>query len=207
MPTITDIQPQRRRKDVYNLYIDDKFICGLSDLDISMAGLHIGQSVETTRLVELVAQSRFSKAYNLCLNFLSYRARSTTEIADYLKRKDFDEATTEQVIAKLTSARFLDDESFARSWVANRNLLKPRSSFMLRRELQQKGIAKDIIEKVLLDRDPDAELEMLAELIRKKQKTPRYTDAQKLTQYLLRQGFSYSQIKQGLELVIGENKS
>ncbi len=207
MPTITDIQPQRRRRDVFNLYIDDKFVCGLSDLDISLAGLHIGQEMEATRVVELVSQSQFAKAYNQSLNYLSYRARSSFEVADYLKRKDFDEATIEKVITKLTKAQLLDDMSFARSWITNRNVLKPRSVLMLRRELQQKRIAKDTIEAVLAEYDKDTELAIVTELIRKKQKTPRYTDAQKLTQYLLRQGFTYAQIKQGFELVVGENKS
>ena len=86
----------------------------------------------------------------------------------------------------------LDDASFARSWVANRRLLKSVSKRRLMQELKQKHIADDIIRAVLEDDEADDRTE-LRELVAKKR--ARYPDNQKLMQYLARQGFGFDDIK------------
>ena len=95
------------------------------------------------------------------------------------------------VLQRLDNHGYLDDEHFAKLWVENRNVSKGVSQKKLRNELLQKGIAAHIIDKVLSNTSRSDEDE-LKKVVAKKRN--RYTDEQKFIQYLLRQGFNYSDI-------------
>ncbi len=62
-------------------------------------------------------------------------------------------------------------------------------------ELRSKGVESVIIERYV-DESPRTDADELQKVIAKKR--ARYSDEQKLMQYLARQGFSYDDIKQAL---------
>ena len=64
-------------------------------------------------------------------------------------------------------------------------------------ELQQKRISSDTISKVLAEDETD-ERQVVRDVIAKKRTQTRYQDDQKLIAYLLRQGFSYDDIRSAL---------
>ena len=110
------------------------------------------------------------------------------------------EEDIEAVIAKLIDMRVIDDENFARFFVANRNQIKGTSEKKLRIELQKKGVSETIIHEVLSEDEfgekiRDDKIEIM-KMIEKKRRRG-YDDA-KLTQYLARQGFSYDLIRESL---------
>ena len=74
----------------------------------------------------------------------------------------------------------------------NRFVKKGVSAKRLRIELMKKGISKDIIERVLNESSRNDE-EEIAKIIAKKR--AKYND-EKLTAYLLRQGFSYDLVRE-----------
>jgi len=53
----------------------------------------------------------------------------------------------------MTELGYLDDEAFARSWVASRDRARPRGTHALRRELQLKGVERAVVDAVLDERD------------------------------------------------------
>ena len=107
----------------------------------------------------------------------------------------------ENVIAKLIEDKAIDDRNFARFFVENRNRIKGTSEKKLRLELKKKGISDAIISEVM-SRDEFGEKirddrEEIVKIIEKKRR--RGYDDQKLTGYLLRQGFSYDLIREVLK--------
>ena len=109
----------------------------------------------------------------------------------------------EAVIAKLIDMRIIDDENFARFFVSNRNQIKGTSEKKLRMELKNKGVSDAIIREVLSEDEfgekiRDDKVEIM-KMIEKKRR--RGYDDVKLTQYLLRQGFSYDLIRESLSSV------
>ena len=109
----------------------------------------------------------------------------------------------EAVIAKLIDLRIIDDENFARYFVTNRNQIKGTSEKKLRMELKNKGVSDAIIREVLSEDEfgekiRDDKVEIM-KMIEKKRR--RGYDDVKLTQYLLRQGFSYDLIRESLSSV------
>jgi regulatory protein len=99
----------------------------------------------------------------------------------------------------LRTIGLLNDLAFARSWIANRRLLKPTSARKLRLELKQKQVAEEIIQEAMAEDETD-EQEVLQQLIAKKRNQTKYNhDNLKLMQYLARQGFNYDAIKSALD--------
>lgn len=202
MPIITRVERQKNNQQRYSVFIDGKFSFALGDLDLSNSGLREGQELSEAELTDWITKSVGNKAYERALNYLSFRPRSTKEVRDYLDKKEFDEPTTQLVLDKLQSAGFVNDQSFATSWVDNRQLLKPRSKRRLTQELRQKGLSDSDIEQAVGEVD---EIEALKVVVAKK--AARYKDARLLINYLVGQGFNYGLVRQVLEeLGIGSHK-
>lgn len=84
--------------------------------------------------------------------FLEARPRSVTEIQRKLTSMGYQVALVDEVVARLRELGYLDDEAFARAWVESRDRVRPRGEHALRRELALKGIDRQTVDGVLLDR-------------------------------------------------------
>ncbi|OGL30490.1 hypothetical protein A3F37_01290 [Candidatus Saccharibacteria bacterium RIFCSPHIGHO2_12_FULL_41_12] len=191
---ITDIKKQVKRSDRYSIYGDNKYVFSLSENELLNSGIKINQEYDGEELERLQRVVVLDKAYDRSLNMISRRPRSIWEMKQYLKQKDYSEDVIEEVLNKLSNRKYIDDQKFAEAWVRDRRLLKKTSKRRLQQELRAKRVSDEIIQKVLLDDETD-EHEVLKQLIEKKRSQTRYQDDQKLIQYLIRQGFNYSDIK------------
>ena len=99
---------------------------------------------------------------------------------------------SESIIQRLLDKKYLDDYKFAEWYVENRFVKKGVSRKRLNMELMKKGVAREIIDEVIDERDDEEELRKM--IARKRAKY----DDEKLIAYLGRQGFSYDLIKQAL---------
>jgi regulatory protein len=189
---ITGIKQQVKRADRYSIYIDEKYVCSFSENELLNLGLRIGQELTPDGLEQLKADSNRDKAYMRALDLLSRRPRSEWELRDYLKRKDYEPDMIDIILNMLSDKGYVNDADFARRWIDNRHLLKPTSKRRLRQELKQKRISDEVIDQVLSEDETD-EREVLRELVERKRS--RYPDKTKFMQYLVRQGYSYDDIK------------
>lgn len=207
MPTITGIKPQKKSQQLYNIYVDDKFVLGISDLQISLLGLKIGQTITEERLAELSRDIQQQKAYHRALYYLKFRSRSEKEMADYLKGKNFDESSINATVEKLKTEKLIDDLVFSQQWLKNRLQFQHYPLRKIRAELHQKGIDKDVIDQALTELDDEAEADSLRELIKQKRRQSKYREPPKLLAYLVGRGYSYGLVKQVLaDELSGENR-
>ena len=200
MATITDIQKQRRRETRYSVYLDGRYAFGLTDLELSTSGLRVGQSLSAADVAEFEKQAGQTKAYGLGVRYVAIRPRSRLDVAEYLKRRGYSGEAVVVVLERLGQLGLVDDQAFAAAWIANRQAIRPRSRRALAQELAAKGVARTDIESALGQQvGPEAEAAAAARIVAKKRHLPQYADAQKLTGYLLRQGFSYEAAQAALE--------
>ena len=217
---VSDIREAVRDKNRVNIYIDDKFFCSLDISQVVDLHLKIGRELSGEDLDQLKRASDFGKFYARALEYALMRPRSSKEISDYLKKKTLDrkvrvknrkngEYSTQEkkgydasliplVFSRLEERGYINDRRFAELWVENRNVSKGTSVKKLRLELQQKGISSKIIDEVLAE-SGRSEIEELRKIIARK--AQKYPDEQKLIQYLLRQGFNYSDISDELSSI------
>ena len=77
------------------------------------------------------------------LRYLSSRPRSEREVRRRLERA-YDSPAVEHALERLRELDLLDDAAFARAWSRSRADHRPRSAAMIRRELQAKGVERDV---------------------------------------------------------------
>lgn len=207
---ITGISEQKRDKNRINVMVDGVYRFSLDIAQYGELGIRVGKEYTEEELVELETESQFGKVYARALEYCLMRPHSGREVGDYLYRKTRDSRTktggvkkgvspqiTERVFNRLLDRGYIDDEKFARFWIENRNLKKGVSRRKLQAELRAKGVDGLIVERELAATDRGDESEIQKIIAKKRQ---RYSDDQKLMQYLARQGFSYDDIKQALEV-------
>jgi regulatory protein len=88
--------------------------------------------------------------------FLAVRQRSVAETSKRLRQLGYPPALVEEVITRLIEMNYLDDETFARAWVESRDRAKPRGAQGLRRELALKGVPREIVDGVMVEREQSA---------------------------------------------------
>jgi regulatory protein len=191
---ITAIKQQVKRQGRYSIFVDDKYAFSLSENALLDQKITIGLEIGQAELTAFKDASKFDKAYNLVLAYVARRPRSEWELRDYFRRKEIDEDAGDQIMTRLKDYGYVNDLSFARSWVENRRLLKPVSKRRLMLELRQKHVGDEIARQVLAE-DETSDRDTLSQLVERKRKQTRYQDDQKLMQYLVRQGYSYDDVK------------
>jgi regulatory protein len=205
---ITALKVQLRDKDRVNVFVDGKYSFSLDITQVAELGIKTGAEYTAEELAELENESQFGKLYTRSLEYVLVRPRSQRELRDYLYRKTRDTRTktgtikkgvspelTERVFNRLLEKGYLNDEKFARFWVENRNMRKGSSLRKLQSELMAKGVERSIIEHALQTSER-SDTNELQKIILKK--ASRYSDEQKLMAYLVRQGFSYDDVKQAI---------
>ena len=139
-------------------------------------------------------------AYDAAVRYLGSRPRSVLEIKRHLRTKRFDEAAQDKAIDQLRAQRYIDDEAFARYWVEQRLRFRPKADRALISELMQKGVARETIDLVIGEADPNAELERARTAIRRPMTRWLAMDERerkrKIHTYLAGRGFGYDVIEE-----------
>jgi regulatory protein len=201
MKTVTDIRRGQRGKRV-NIFLDERFAFSLEAEVALKEGLRTEQALSEDEIEALVKADQFQRCLNAALNYLDYRPRSQAELAERLHRRGFDGDSVAAVLARLKTQGLVDDLAFARFWQENRQSFRPRSQQLTRRELSQKGVSRDIIDRVVtgLD-DEDSAYRAAAAKARRLATNDHESFRRKLGQFLKRRGFGYGLIKTTVERV------
>lgn len=141
------------------------------------------------------------RAYTQVVRILSYRPYSEKEIREKLSKKKFDSQVIEQVIHKLKEDNLINDQEFANWWAEQRQEFRGKSKYIIKRELAEKGIDKDIVDTIVTNAKGDYETAK-AFLERKNRTFARYTGEEytkKITGFLQRKGFSWEVINKILK--------
>ncbi len=201
---ITKIEEQVNNPDRVNIFIDGRFALGLSEELRYLNGLREGQEIDPARLEELVKKEEFQKAMEQALNFLSFRKRSRKEVYDRLRKSDFPEETILSVLDRCQDLKYIDDYSFAESFIKDKTNINKHGSRRIKQELRLKGISDEIINSFEVDQE--AEYEMALRLAEKRVRSYKNDDYQKkyrkLSGYLARRGYDYSIISDVLKEVL-----
>ncbi|MBR3253316.1 RecX family transcriptional regulator [Candidatus Saccharibacteria bacterium] len=199
---ITDLRQGVKNPERVNVFVDEKFSFSLDVAQVVDLKIKIGQELTDEELEELKKASEFGKLYQRTLEWVLSRPHSERETRDYLFKKIFerklDKSYVEIIVDKLKKKKYLNDSLFAEWYVENRFVKKGISKKRLKMELAKKGIASEIIEKVLDARNDEEEI--LKFIAKKRSKY----DDDKLIQYLCRQGFEY-QLAQNLVRDFGKD--
>ncbi|MBO9370484.1 MAG: RecX family transcriptional regulator [Chloroflexi bacterium] len=199
---ITALRVQRRNRNRVNVYLDGRFAFGLAAIEA--ARLQVGQVLSDEDIARLRQRDTAERAAGRALDLLSYRPRSEAEIRERLTER-YDPETAGEVLERLRRSGLVDDREFARYWVQNRLEHNPRGAVALRQELYQKGVDESAIEEALAEYDEEEAATRAAETARRKLRgLPPDVFRRRLTDYLLRRGFSYGVVRAVVQQALEE---
>ena len=194
--------------------VDGKYRFSLDILQVTELGIKISKEYTEQELIELEDESQFGKLYARALEYTMMRPHSAKEVRDYLWRKTrttrvkvrgtnelrekpgVNQTIADRVYDRLVERGYVNDESFTRYWVENRQATKGISPRKLVSELRTKGVDQSVIDEAMQNSPREEKSEIRKILAKRRHK---YDDEQKLIAYLARQGFSYDTIRDALD--------
>lgn len=142
----------------------------------------------------------------ILLRALSERARTRSELATLLAKRNVPDEAAEEILDRFADVGLIDDAAFASAWVNSRQQRKHLSRRALRAELQRKGVGRDEMDEALAEVSHDDEYEAALSLAR--QRMARLAGLERDVQYrrlagvLGRKGFSGSIVSSVLRQVL-----
>ena len=140
------------------------------------------------------------EAFATAVKYISYRPRTEQETRERLLKR-YSNHIVEVVIARCHDNNFLNDQKFSELWVESRTNSKPKSAFMIRRELISKGISQQIAEEAIQSVDDNVNaLSAADKKTRSINLLPKDKFIKKLMNHLLRKGFSGDVVRETITI-------
>lgn len=200
MSRVTAIRIGKGRRKRVKVFLGDRFAFSLETEVAIKEGLQVGQELSANQVEALARSDHVQRCLNAAIHYLSYRSRSEFEVRGRLQQRGFDGDSIEMAIARLKEQGLVNDMDFARFWKENRDSFSPRSQWLTKLELRQRGVADDIIDQVVNTIDDDDSAYRAA--LSKARSLPR-SDYQgfrrRLGGYLKRRGFGYGVVNHTVE--------
>jgi regulatory protein len=202
MKKVTALRTGRRQGKRVNVFLDGRFAFSLEAEVAVKHGLEMGQELSEGDIEALTRADLRHRCLNAALLYLSYRPRSEAELRQRLHWRGFDGDNVETALAKLREQGLVDDLAFAQFWKDNREAFRPRSRWLTKLELRQKGVADNIIDQVVANVDEeDSAYRAAVSRARSLPRSDYQSFRRRLGEYLKRRGFSYQIITQTVERV------
>ncbi|MFZ3577998.1 recombination regulator RecX [Virgibacillus sp. DJP39] len=206
MKKITRITTQKKRKNRYNIFLDDGndeyYGFSVDEAVLIEYKLQKNLELEDSMIDELIQKDDLHKSYTLTINFLSYRMRTKKEIHDYLVKKEVDEEHIKQIMDRLLTEGLLDDRMFADSFVRTRIQTSIKGPMLVKKELIEKGVSVTIASEAIKEYTFDVQMEKIEKWIDKKMNKQGRDSFKKQVQQLqvtlMQKGFEQDVIKEAV---------
>ncbi len=191
----------KAKKTGLKVFIDEEYAFLLSEDELEKYNLKEGDNITMKLYEELRDKVVYPRAVQKALSLLKFMERCEQELRSKLVQEAYPQEVVDRVIDYVYHYGYLDDERFASGFVRSRKNRK--SKLMIKTELLQKGVARELIDLVFQEEyeneeSEDAELIAIQKAIAKKTRDPAALspeDKQKLITSLYRKGFDLSKIK------------
>lgn len=203
--TITRLVAQRKDPTRVSVFIDDAFAFGVHQDLVGEHRMARGDVLTADEQLALVQADAGLRAYQKVLHFIGYRPRTEYEVRRKIQALGCDETLTEDLIARLYRYHYLDDAQYALAYARNRLANKGYGPRRVQQELARKGIPRSLAESALAELvEPDTLLDTAKALAEKRwDRLAREPDARKrrkkVSDYLMRRGYTWDTIKQVLD--------
>lgn len=138
------------------------------------------------------------------IRLLGRRDHARNELIRKARKKGYDEQIVSQTVDELDEKDYLDDESFARSFAADKQKFRKWGPGKISSELSKRGVSRAVIQRVISELNSDLELgKICVDLaLKRKKHFLRESNFQvrrrKIAAWLQRKGYSYDTIRTAL---------
>ena len=196
--SVSDIKVQKKNSFRFSLFIQDKFLIGVSDSTLTRFNLRKGTLVTPEILRELIKEEDTWALKEYFIRLLGRRDHARNELRDKARKKGYPLTTIEEVLDELTEKKYINNRSFAKKFAHDKFEFNKWGINKIRAELFKKGISEREINIVLATISDVDQLETVRELVEKNKRKFRRAEPtkrrKKIFDFLLRKGYSSSSI-------------
>ena len=200
---IARIENSKHVQERVLVYLEEGDPLRITQNELLQFGLYQGMDLSPELVVQLQNTGRRSESRAAAARMASGRMLSRKELTDKLNRKGIDLDTAEETADWLESLGAVDDIAYA-GVIARHYAAGGYGPGRVRQELQKRGIPRELWDDALFQLPDSAEAIDL--FLRKKLggRTPDRAMLKKLSDALLRRGFSWNDIRPALNRLGGE---
>lgn len=207
---ITKVEKQKRWKHRYNIFINEEYAFSVHEDTLIKHRLNKGEAVNHEEIESIMTDEERNSAYLKAVSIIGRRQHSSSEVKRKLKEQGFELPVIEWACEKLVQQNYINDEEFAKMWTDSRIIFQRKGRNLVRQELQQKGINKELVKNAMEAIKPEDELAgamKLAQTKWKQTKGETFERKRKTAAFLMRRGYTGSMVTQILgRLTSGENE-
>ncbi len=170
--------------------------------------LETGRSIDGTEYAQLTVESQRYRCKAMALGYLAICPRSALEMQSYLGKKKFDHDLIREIVTALTNAGYINDADYAARYIDNKLRKKMVGKRLLARDLQRRGISRQIINHALKETESrHTDPEALYAIAQKKYAAVRdkKNSIAKLSYFLHGRGFDAEMVNAVIERILREN--
>ena len=195
---ITKIEQQKKNKSRFSVFIDGEFSFGADNFTVVSHGLSEGVEITEKKLAQIKAGALTEDAKNYAERLVSARSYTEKAMRGTLVTHVGDEETIDKTINFLKEYKLIDDYDFAIRYAHDLVHLKKFGLKQVVWKLQEKGIPKEIAQKVVseleLDNTVSKNLKSLA--LKKLSGNFDIKNIMKVKRYLASRGYDFDDINQ-----------
>jgi len=208
MSKITSVVPQKKNPQRFNIFLDGEFAFGADEDLVVNRRLVVGKIIPSEDLEKILFEAEVGKLMERMYRWFNLRQHSEKEVREYfrIRNRDISQIVVDALIDVLKKKSLINDLEFAKAWVEARRKSKQKGNKVLKFELYQKGIVKEIIDEILEDESSQEGLAKLA--LEKKMRAWKNLIPLELKKkaydFLMRKGFEYEVVKIVVEKLAGK---
>lgn len=175
----------------YEVIIDNNKYIIYEDV-IVKNNLLVKKEITKSLLNDLIKSNAFYEAYYFSLKMIKNRLRTKKEIIEKLKKSEYPSDIISSVIERLEKEKYLNDDIYSKSYIHDMIHLKMIGPLKIIKDLEMKGISKDIVLNNIKVYTKDIEYEKLNKLI-----TKAVSNNSNKSTYILKNKIVYDMLNKG----------
>lgn len=163
-----------------------------------------GKEISESLYQKILDDNYKATPYHQALQFIEIRKRSKEELKGYLLKKNIEEELIEEVIAKLEHEGYIDDQSFAKSYISDKLNLSNDGLIKIKKTLGNYKVDENIIDNLLSNIDVQEINDRIDKLIEKQMRiNNKYSGnvlKNKIYNYLINLGYDSTLVLERIDM-------
>lgn len=192
--TVTEFRPVTKQK--YQIEVEGHSPFVLYKGEVFRYHIEKDREISPEIYREIIEEVLTKRAKLRALHLLEQGDRTKKDLEEKLLKNGYPPEAAEAALAYVESFHYIDDKRYALSYIQNQSGRKGRARIQM--ELRRKGVPQEYIDQAFQEMEEETDTEaVIRELVQKKRRGQGPMDEkekQKLYGFLLRRGFSTSDI-------------
>ncbi len=197
---ISEVTVQKSDSSRVSIFSEGKFLFGIAAIDAHELGLSKGTVVKPEQIKNICSAIDADQIKSFLLRLLAKRPYPRRILFNKLITKGFLKHSAELVLSDFEERGWIDDESYARSYVNDKYNLARWGPKKIEMYLKRDGISEYVIQHALKSLEPSESLtDTLKKLVNKRKlhflrEKDTFKRKKKVVDYLLRKGFNPDEV-------------